>query len=255
MPRSHLPPRAFKRLRKLPQALTVDGNTYSPSIYGYGNNVTTSVWPLIIGGNAPIQEGGPSVSINQATDFKQYKGVLFNNGDYYSCSNSTIHTSLTTNDFVVECIVNPNDALGIIFGTYDATNGWYLQNSFSTTSLRFGIIDNGAGFTQLISNSITFEQWYHVMIFLNRNDEGVATAQSTFFINGVAAGNGSSNASDGDCSSTIPLRLGAYAGDVSNGDILAHVAIWNITSGLSNAVGARTNWATIAATRYAKLIG
>ena len=251
-------------LHQLDSNLTINNVSVTASFVYKGQDATATEWsPDQYGELLTIAGTGDDPIINQGTPFVSdidRSVIWMDRGRRYSSSTGTF-ANLGTNDFVVEFIFKSRsgvEATGEVFlgkRTSSPAIVWNCQQ-FSNNAVRLVITEGGVNFILTSSTAVATSSWYHVMMFVNRDEE--STDASRVYLNGIEDGTGkdfsalSATAIDIDSGFEIgsaPLSAGMWTTGI------AYVSMWNHTDWHQAGAAGPSEWAVIAKERFAKLSG
>lgn len=241
----------------LDQYMTINGVTKASSLRYFGGEANSAeIQPADFGevlalqaGAAPTyNDGSPLSACGPNND-----SVRFNAGGYYK--NATAVNQIETQDFVIELICKGTDLTQYVIST-KVSNGYSVYTSISGTgNVRLNMDDAGGNVNVLSgTGSLPAGSWGHVLFFVNRDEASVNGSQC--YVNGVASGVGVDvSAISGTLLSTAFALGAATAGGVPTTTNLAYAAMWKHAAWMQAGAAAPAEWATIAANRYAQLVG
>jgi len=233
--------------------LTINGSTVTASYVYYGGDASASGWSPRVGGEdlslVPVatpptyNDGSPLLGTDDDS-------VKFNGSDYFKDTSNTA-CQIGTEDFVLEVIWKSIREDKYIIDTV-ATNGYIvLTSSGGTIKINLNDDDGAANIT---SAAVTESTWNHGICFANRDEVSVNGSQ--WYINGVASGSGVDISAVEKTLVSTSFSIGAnIAGLFPATSNLAYCAMWKKASWHQAGAAGPTEWATIAATRFAQLTG
>jgi hypothetical protein len=240
---------------QLTTSLTINGTTVTPDFRYKGGDANASDWDQWTYGETLTYAGTPAVSLNQGSPLLSANddSVLFGGSDRY-VSAGTSFGDIGTGDVVFEAVVKLiNGSSSQLFcATRTVAIGWDFRNQGNT--FRFLMQDAG-GNDRPVSATIDDDTWYHVMVFINRDEASTNGAQ--VYVNGVASGSGKDmSAINGDCSVANSFSIGGSpSGSTDCESNVAYLALWQQASWHQAGAAGPTEWATIAQERFLKLTG
>jgi len=205
----------------LPQPLTINGVTKTPTFRYEAADATTSAWTAAVGSDLAIAGSGADVVVDEYAPGLTDKQVDFKAGKYYS---GAAISGLTTGDVVYECIINsgPLDATAYIYHTNSfGSPGFQLYHTASSSSLRFYLRDGDGDIATATSPALTANTWYHLIFFFDKSGSCICYANAT-------AGSAVSVTDVGSIVSTTAHTIGAWTNGtqiLNNG--ISYCAIWH----------------------------
>ena len=199
----------------LPQTLTINGVTKTPTFRYEADDATTSAWTATVGSDLAIAGSGDDPVIDEYAPGLNDKRVKFNGGKVFQDSGASLG-NVSTNDFTVELVGKITSSLeGVIdkkLPTGDGI-GWYVITASSSLRLT---LDVGATNTNVNTAALTPGCYYHAICFVDRS--GLAQ----WYVNGVASGSAVDVSSQ---SATIDSARNLTLGNASNAS-LSYCAMW-----------------------------
>lgn len=249
-------PLNYSSVSNLPQDLTINGITVSPSFRYEGKNATTSGWTATVGPNLTIASTGTDPLVGRDTPLIESadKAVRVMGGTVWDCSNNSAH-QVTTEDLVFEIFGAFGTTGGVqnLMGTYGSSGvGWRLYTNLTQIILQLVISTN----TNMIINLDAAESWQHLMFFVDRND-GTSNG-CRWYKNGVLNNTAIPSASTGDISNSNPFVIGAtavYGSKVSDTSDIAYCAMYKRSNWFAGGAQNSTDWELVARTRCAQIAG
>jgi hypothetical protein len=272
--RSYLPPRGvgssarplfslFKSgfapgIDSLDSSLTINSISVTPEFrYKGGDADGTDITPWVYGSTLVAQ--GTGGAYNQGSP-------LFGTNDdsfcgagsrYYEATSAGAVGDLGTDDFVFEFVFKQVATTGSrrILSKFDygaSSAGYWFQHA--TGLALIASFRDGANSLDLTTGDILKKgSWYHVMVFMNRNEN--STNGASLFVNGVQITTGNPSAL-GNLDSIDELALGAESngGEIHDGCI-AYAAMWQQADWHQAGADGPVEWAIIAKERFARLTG
>jgi len=231
--------------------LTINGSTVTASYVYYGGDASASGWSARVGGEdlslvsvatpPTYNDGSPLLGADDDS-------VKFNGSDYFIAGNQTFG-NITTEDFVIEGIIKIDPASAPRFlNKYGANQGYFAGCSSSAIRVQFGDSVTAKAITSLVLSDYC---WHHFLCFVNKDEASVNGSQ--LYVNGIASGVGVDVSSVGSISRNVALQLGSSFNTYDEN--LAYCAMWKKASWHQAGAAGPTEWATIAATRFAQLTG
>lgn len=247
MPRYPFPINTVGQSRGPSNSLTINNTTVSPTLLYEGRSASSSGWPATIGSSLTKVEVGIDVIPGIQTPFKgRTKGVEFQGEDYFSTT-PTNFQGIGTNDFALELLVKfQSDTTSGLLGA-NATGGFVVGNNSNSYSCT---INDGTNTAACATGTLVDDTWYHIMWFCNRDEASTNGFQA--YVDGVASGTGidPSDVSNAVNPATAFL-VGLYAGQNRSIDTLARACLWQASNWHAAGSAGPTEWADIAAARYA----
>jgi len=237
----------------LDPSLTINGTTVTPTLRHKGGDADGTDWNYWTYGEDVSIKAGTVPSYNQGSPClgANDDSVKFNGGGFYESLNGT-YGDIATEDIVFECIFRTPDVLAAEFiARKEGAEGWeILMQSSGSMYIR---MDDGVN-VNTISAALSASTWYHLMCFVNRDEN--STSGSQWYVNGVASGSGvNQSTTAGTMTNTDKLEFGAGGGaNILNGNI-AYLAMWLSAAWHQAGAAGPTEWALVAAERFAKLCG
>jgi phage gp46-like protein len=240
-------------VNKLNPILTINGVQSYSSIRYNGLDAGPSGWnPWVYGGPLTLTAGTPP-SYNQGPPPGTYNwdnntdSVKFNNGAAFEDTTGT-HGQVTTGDILLEVVArqnqNTNDQ---IIGTYDGSLGWLFYHANN----RFRLVMKDSGGLIEISTavaSVTIGTYYHLFIYVNRDEASTNGAQ--WFMDGIANGSGKDvSGISGDLTSTNFTIGRQSGGGLSAETNLVIVNLWTGSDLIQAGVAGKSEIAAIALAR------
>jgi len=239
-------------VHNLDQVLTINGSSQLPILRYSGIDANLTNWTPWNYGETLTLQAGTAPTLDQDTTWTgrgtKNQSVLFNGGGYYKDSGTSLG-NLGTDDFVIELIYKSNSGTTAGIASKYSAAGWYIQDRNS--GFKFYFDDNGNSL-QLQSGAIANSTWYHVMIFVNRDENSNNGARIYFNTVDMLNGNPSSV---GDIDNTEELVLGAERpnGFRTYDSNIVYLSIWKQAAWHQAGAAGPAEWTSITATRYALL--
>jgi len=244
---------------QLNPSLTINGTTKTPEIrfkggdadgtdwnywtYGGDLTITTATAPSYNQGFPDVGQTGKRWDLN--TD-----SVKFNNGAAYEDTGGTIG-QIGTEDFVIEIVFKfyQTDTDFLMCTRYDAEG--YLVRIDSNKTLQMGIFDSGGQiFIDTPTSTFVENNWYHAMIFGNRDEN--SNDSSRWYVDGVEKGTGdnisSINGSLSGANFTIGRKSSPGTGNAAEANVV-YCAMWKQASWHQAGASGPAEWALIAKAR------
>ena len=233
--------------------LTINSTTVAPTFRFKGGDAGSSDWAAWTFGNDLSKvAGSPILNDGSPCLGNDDDSVMFNDNTYYQGSGDSGY--ITTEDFVVELVFQYSETVNdYLIGNWNTGTslGWLLYTPGAGSFRLF--MDDGTGTAFVTASTLTDGAWYHLMVFVNR-DEASANSCS-IYVNSVSLGTGDISSMNGTLASS-DLTIGAAANGVNfYGYRLAYVSMWKQASWHQAGASGPSEWATIAAERFAKLCG
>lgn len=243
----------FSGLNNLEPELIIDGYTESPLFLYKGQGATATEWTPEVGEVLdPVVVDGFTFDDGVPFTNSEDRSVYFDGVGSFTATGNNDFANITTEDIVIEIVFNsqnPGSNRGF-FGKQGGSTGWRIWHPSGV--VRFDIWD-GVGTSNVNTGSLA-NGWYHVMVFVNRDE--ASTSGSQCYVNGVATGSGVDlSARAGSSTSATPFVLGATAGQAPNVSQVAYVAGWIRSDWHQASTDGPTEWAAIAQERFARLTG
>jgi hypothetical protein len=235
--------------------LTINGTTKTPTFRYFGGDANGTNWAPAGYGETLTLQAGTAPSYNQGSPClgANDDSVKFNGGGHYQATSSL--SQIATEDFVMEYILTAKDITEYVCATYDTGPGWvfYLSPN-GAGSFKFRMYDAGGDVSIETTGTNTDNAWYHVMVFVNRDEASPNGSQ--VYINGSAAATGVDMSAVSGTLADTDLAIGANASGVGeyNGN-LAYAAMWKQASWHQAGASGPAEWATLAEERFLKLSG
>lgn len=238
----------------LDPSLTSNSTTVTPAFRFKGGDADGTDWDHWIYGAALTLQAGTVPTYNDGSPClgDNDDSVLFNAGGYYLGSGDTGY--LGTEDFVLEVVFQYSASTNVyMVGNWNTatSQGWLLYVN-AAGSLRLYLDDtSGTNFTT--TTGLIDGAWYHYIVFGNR-DEASANG-CVAYLNGVQKVTDDISAMSGTLASA-DLAIGAASNGTNGYDSkVAYAAMWKQAAWHAAGATGPTEWATIAAERFARLCG
>ena len=241
----------------LDPSLTINGTTVTPTFRYNGKDATATEWnawvygvnlTTVIGSGGAFNQGSPLLGANDdSVDSEGTRGWT---------SPSANDNGIGTGDIVFELVAKaPVTSNTRLFTNRDASNSGFEVFAVSSDRI-FVLIGDSGGQDNYGTTAGTFVPgyWYHVMIFINRDE--ASTDGARFYINGVEADSGRDFSSkSGSLASTDNFDIShTDSTNFWDGNI-AYIAMWQQADWHQAGASSPTEWATIAQERFNRLIG
>lgn len=232
-------------LSNLDSTLCINGTCVAPTIRCEGAGAGASTWTCT-GDTLVIAGAGSAPTTDRDTPLLGAdESVLFNSGKSYQSAGTTVG-NVTTEDVVLELVVQMGPNVRAIFEKLSGSAGWSFYSSGGAFN---ALIGDGVGTVSATSGALIDQAWYHVIVFLDRNSN-TATGMS-MYINGVANGIANPSTRAGTATNVASLTIGAQSGLALGYDrSVAYAALYVGANWLNG--GAET---TIALDRFSRLTG
>lgn len=238
-------------VNNLNPSLTVNGITETPMFQYKGGDASASGFPAWTYGDS-LNATGSGGTFNAGS-------VLMESNDdswlgsatrYFQSANGALN-DITTEDFVFECLIKPNETGETYFSKAALTTdaGYRLRNT--SGAFLFSIIDGSANTATATSGSIGTSSWTHIIVFCDKSE--ASTNGMRMYVNGVDNGNANPSAV-GSLTTSQLFTIGARSAGVSpiQGN-MAYCAMWKRDSWLNNS--SLTEVAAIAKERFTRMVG
>lgn len=223
-------------LAGLPEDLTINSQTVSPTFRYEGADAATGLWTPVVGESLTGTGSGGSVGLDTPLPGTLDEAVDPEGTRYWAASGNSF-ADITTEDFVFEVILKtPSNLASVqyILNKWVSSTGYVF---FTSTTLRFQI--NGGGTS--VAFSANPSTWYHLMVFGDRSGSMALYVNGAFDSSDIISGEATISAAN-------PLELGGRL--EMNDGALAYAAMWKQGSWLDTHLQA-----TVAADRFARALG
>lgn len=171
----------------LPQNITINSQTVSPSFRYEAKDATTSAWSATVGTNLTIGSTGSAPSVGLDTPFTADtdKNVRYAAAKAHQAS-TTATGDISNEDIIFECIfdLRAAETSKTIVGKRGATGaGWAFGTGSSSGRIQF-LISDGTNSASILFISTVLSGWNHYVAMVDRSEN--STAGMAHYLNGVA---------------------------------------------------------------------
>lgn len=210
---------AFDGVGNLDPNLTINGITETPVFRYKGGDATATNWPAWTYGETLTKVGGTAPTLNTGSPLMgdNDDSVQFNNGGSYRADNNSF-ADITTEDFVIEMVVDSSSVSGDAFMDKRGATGYLVDMSPAPTARLF--LNDGVDDAFIRTAAMPVQTWHHVIIFVDKSGFMVA------YTNGAQGSAGACSSID-SLTVAAPFAIGAYSGGTASlAGKIAYVAMW-----------------------------
>jgi hypothetical protein len=226
----------------LPQDITINGTTVSPTFRYEGKDASLSSWTPVVGETLTAAGSGGTVGLYAPTPDETARAVDPQGTRYWEAGNNAF-ADPGTDDFILELVFfHTSGTTDALLNKFNAATVDGLRVRLNAgTGIR--LLTYGTSNVSTDTAALPVNCWTHATVFYD------ASGSSQWYINGDASGSAAAVSSVGSLTQAVPLQL---CSDGSNGfpKSVAYAAMWQ-----------RDNWldthlqADLAQERFARLTG
>lgn len=222
----------------LSSALTINGQTVSPTFRYEAKNATELLWTATVGNDLP--GSGTGALLDQDTPMLSMAdmAVDMNSGTQTWVDSGTTFGDLGTDDFVIEGVVKSSDTANSVIARKLAATGWNLY--MISGKIVANIIDSTTSLfpqTAVLPSGV----WFHFIAFFDRS------GSARFYTNGRAGSAFNISTASGSLDVVTAFSIGDGAADDHS---IAYLALWQRDNWLDS-----HNQAALANERISRLEG
>lgn len=237
--------REMPSVANLSRDLTINGTTYSPTIWYKAQDTSGGVWTGEYGASLSEAGSGSSPSYDQGSPLMgSDTSVKGNAGKYPQAAAATTGDIINGNDWVIEWCGKVVVGASLPIASKRVNDaGWQLY--VTTAPAVTFIVEDSLGVTDTISATVVDGAWYHIVVV------GDESGFMRIFANGVSKSTSSLSATNGNFSSSEKLTLFARADGTQDWTgSTGHLAEWQGFEWLDT-----DNQAALVAERFRTLTG
>jgi hypothetical protein len=240
-------------IHNLTPSLTINSATATPTFAYKASDATNTSWPAWDFGST-LTAGGSGGQFNTGSPLMGIYDTSVSPNATRNWSGAT-GSNITTGDYVIEAVFQASFNLStFIAAKGTATPSWGLRIITGGTRVDWSHAD-GVGSLTLRSGNLTSGYWYHVLIFVNRDEN--STNGSQMYVNGVASGSGvNASTSPNTLANAQSLFLAATGSGANIYDSrISYIAVWERANWFAAGATGPAQWAEVARERFLKLTG
>jgi hypothetical protein len=209
----------------LPQDITINGTTVSPTFRYEGKDATLSSWTSVVGETLTAAGSGGTVGLYVPTPDETARAVNSEGTRYWTDVGATAIADLgASSDMVLECVASfTTVANGYLVSTRESSLGWFLRRGSTADRLLFYI--NGTSGARSVNGNanLTEGAYYHILVFHD------ADGSTQMYVNADVSGGAVSGAT-GDVVADGNLSIGATSsGAIPGNKPIAYAAMYQGT--------------------------
>jgi len=208
----------------IPEDITINGITESPTFRYEAGSANTSAWPAAVGTDLVIAGSGSVPAINELSPGLTDYQVDFKAAKHYKTASNV--TATGSNDIVIEILVKPDLSQAVT--SYPAAHlssasiGWALYHASAGSFMRLYVKSTAGAVAQIFTGTLIPDAWNHLIFFIDYASNGVC------YTNGVVGAVVSFAAFTGPISTDSPVSIGGsgFGTFLHNGSV-AMLASWD----------------------------
>lgn len=238
----------------LGNSITANSTTVSSPMFRFHGSSAAATWVPEVGATSVVETGTGS-SPTYAQTGAWGNGVKYATSQKYHANTSNPYP-VALEDFVIECVFKYVNVNGGVVANYATTGGiGYILQPLLSGVIRLYLRKGGTSVALAsASSTLTVGSTYHIMAFVDRSD--AATSGARIYVNGslVASGSASTLSAATLSDATCQFNLGRSPdGPLYHNDNLYYAAGWKQASWFAGGATNSSEWAAIAAARYASV--
>lgn len=250
-------PYSTSAIANLPQDITINGVTVSPSFRYEASNATASAWTATVGSNLSIASTGTDPNVGRDTPLLSATdtAVRMMGGTVFECANGS-DTQIDTEDIVIELFGSFGNTASVqqLMGTYNGSTGvgWRTYTNSTQIITQLVISTN----LNMVTNLDAAESYQYLAFFVDRSE--ASTNGCKWYKNGILNNSANPSVASGSISNANKFVIGsstAYGNKVNDTSDLIYCAMYKRSNWFAGGAQNATDWEIVARTRTAQLAG